>query len=100
MRISNWSSGVCASDLAVRRHFAAAIAADRDQRDALARRAVGRRIEMAGGEIMAEADDLVDEEGGRIRRDPPRRGVSQQPELNLGAEIGRASCRERECQSV
>src|SRR3546814_8749188 len=40
---------------------------------------------MAGGEIMAEADDLVDEEGGRIRRDPPRRGVSQQPELNLGA---------------
>src|SRR3546814_2907658 len=39
-------------DIAVRRHFAAAIAADRDQRDALARRAVGRGIEMAGGEIM------------------------------------------------
>src|SRR3546814_13809998 len=49
-------------DIAVRRHFAAAIAADRDQRDALARRAVGRRIEMAGGERMAEADDLRPED--------------------------------------
>src|SRR3546814_8563689 len=71
-------------EVAVRRHFAAAIAADRDQRDALARRAVGRRIEMAGGEIMAEADDLVDQERGRARRNPSRRGMLAQPALDLG----------------
>src|SRR3546814_7529805 len=71
-------------DVAVRRHLAAAIAADRDQRDALARRAVGRRIEMAGGEIMAEADDLVDQERGRARRNPSRRGMLEQPALDLG----------------
>ncbi len=74
-------------DIAVRRHFAATIAADRNQRDPLARRAVGRGVEMAGGEIMAEADDLIDEEGGRVRRDPPGRGVREQPALDLGTAL-------------
>ena len=40
---------------------------------------------MVGGEIVAETDDLVDEEGGRIRRDAPRRGAFEQPALDLGA---------------
>src|SRR3546814_15380724 len=61
-------------DIDVRRHFAAAIADDRDQRDALARRAVGRGVDVAGGEIMAEGDDRSEEErggegGGRWGRD-------------------------------
>src|SRR3546814_16838901 len=39
---------------------------------------------MAGGEIMAEADDLVDQERGRARRNPSRRGMLEQPALDLG----------------
>jgi hypothetical protein len=71
----------------VRRHFTAAVTADRDQGDAFARRAVRRRIKMADGEIMAEADDLVDQERHRIRRDAPRRRPFEQPALDLGAAV-------------
>jgi hypothetical protein len=39
------------------------------------------------GEIVAEADDLVDQEGGRLRSDTPRRGVCEQPPLDLGAPV-------------
>src|SRR3546814_3003732 len=47
-------------DVAERRHFTAAIAADRDQRDPFARRPVSRRIEMIDGEVVDEANDMSD----------------------------------------
>src|SRR3546814_20522936 len=73
MRISDWSSDVCSSDL----------------RDALARRAVGRRIEMAGGEIMAEADDLVDVESFLTLKE-----VHRSEERRVGKECV-SRCRDR-----
>src|SRR3546814_1244597 len=40
---------------------------------------------MMGGEIIGEADDLVDQEGGRLRRKPPGRGRREQSPFDLGA---------------
>ena len=74
-------------DVAVRRHFAAAVAADRDQRDALTRRAIARGIEMSDGEIVAEADELVDQEGSGLRGDEPRRRKGEQASRDFGAPI-------------
>src|SRR3546814_946056 len=107
MRISDWSSDVCSSDLrldhlfgparllergdeadvdvAVRRHLAAAVAADRGHRDPLARRAIARGIEVMGGEVVGEADDLVDQASGRIGRETASRGMIEQAALDLGA---------------
>src|SRR5690606_7553905 len=50
----------------------------------LARRAIARGIEMLGGKIMAEADDLIDEEGGCIGCDPPCRRLVEQAAFDLG----------------
>jgi len=72
-------------DVAERRHVAAAIAADRDQRQPLARRRVARRIEVVDREIVAQADDLVGQKGGRMRRHPPCRRMEQQPAADLRA---------------
>src|SRR5690606_2178445 len=71
-------------DVAVRRHLAATVTANGDHRDPLARRAVASRIEMLGGEIMAETDDLIDQEGGRIGCDAPCRGLLEEAALDLG----------------
>src|SRR3546814_4523781 len=68
-------------DVAVRRHLAAAVAADRDHRDPLARRAIARGIEVMGGEVVGEADDLVDQESGRIGREPASRSEEHTSEL-------------------
>src|SRR3546814_10299610 len=87
MRISDWSSDVCSSDLTI------------------AARAAGAHDAATGGVVPAfhlattfERDPAYVLPGGRnyIRPDNP---AGRQPEAVL-AEIGRASCRERVCQYV
>src|SRR3546814_1329100 len=90
MRISDWSSDVCSSDLGALhavRNVEERIEEVRqeDQRADLVARRVGDQHDLAvtrGGELLVG------------RRDE----VEQVAELAAG-EIGRASCRERVCQS-
>src|SRR3546814_3842403 len=87
MRISDWSSDVCASDL---RAMAPAGAAHRDGQVALAFALIARQ------QVFQHAGELVEEgaEAGVLRHVIGHRGI-------LSAEqIGRASCRERVCQYV
>lgn len=74
-------------DVAERRHFGAAVPADRDDRDALPRRAIARGIKMIDGEVVREADDLVDQEGGRLRRDQSVRRLGEQAAADLGPAL-------------
>src|SRR3546814_1007455 len=73
MRISDWSSDVCSSDLAFPKR-------------------TERGQEPARGKL---------DRRGQCHRRPPRRGhkISKRPVEHI-EEIGRASCRERVCQSV
>src|SRR3546814_7806737 len=71
MRISDWSSDVCSSDLGPRRGL--------DLHELL-----GSEDE---GHLVGEAAEPVD-------------AVHQRGDLRVGAEIGRASCRARVCQYV
>src|SRR3546814_19334986 len=114
MRISDWNSDVCSSDLAHRR-----------QREPLGSRRVVQRIEPAGREIEQQAQYLVGEKGVGCRNLRAPAGIRLQPPVDLGAplvqrllqnlrgplasyrgaaivaqQIGRASCRERVCQYV
>src|SRR3546814_12833610 len=99
MRISDWSSDVCSSDLGGQRNrIEAAVEGEgRRDRDALAR--IEERI-LRGAEKVAAAaiDDAVRRAIGQdtlIDRGILERRV----ELAIG-EIGRASCRERVCPYV
>src|SRR3546814_2193269 len=85
MRISDWSSDVCSSDLHGREGLVAA------------------RLEARGVERRAGCEDNA---VGRPRLDAPDRIVGDarvgrpHGDFGLGREIGRASCRERVCQYV
>src|SRR3546814_10262291 len=82
MRISDWSSDVCSSDLKASDHRMLLAAAEKHLRAELARRATA----------LAEGDDAA----LSLIADP---GTA--PRLAWhGDEIGRASCRERVCQYV
>ena len=63
-------------DVAVRRHLAAAGAAERDQRQRVGRRA-------PGGMFVGKADDLVVKEGSRVRRRPAVARISGKPPRDL-----------------
>src|SRR3546814_15938451 len=107
MRISDWSSDVCSSDLVDREGFEAAMA---EQRRA-ARAAWKGSGDKASDELWF---DLVEEKGGTefvgytseqgegeiiaIVRDGAR--VDRAGVGDTVAKIGRASCRERVCQYV
>src|SRR3546814_1830066 len=86
MRISDWSSDVCSSDLPRQGHDVA----------------VGETVRIArrpgdGGLIKAAAAEIVAPVAERACEQPilpPDRGDGR------NAEIGRASCRERVCQYV
>src|SRR3546814_17679628 len=111
MRISDWSSDVCSSDL-----LALVALAGEDVEVRLAHQVMplgeGRRG--LGEVIGARRDQAVDaagDGGGRARiRDKEGRGVAlddrlgddgrREPRLHVLEEIGRASCRERGCQYV
>src|SRR3546814_20975280 len=86
MRISDWSSDVCSSDLeggGERSHGASAD--DRARRAGLCRGDRHRRTKRQRQKLFRDAQDL-----------PRYRSQDRQD----GAEIGRASCRERGCQYV
>src|SRR3546814_12086769 len=95
MRISDWSSDVCSSDLGAEK-LAAEAAPTRAQWLELARsedlRQVIRRAFDALQVRITQAAVVVDVDGAvAVER------LDQQPDRR---QIGRASCRERVCQSV
>src|SRR3546814_12428436 len=100
MRISDWSSDVCSSDLAARGRIdeagdgaqqgGLAAAGRAEKREELARRDVERGI-LDGGKIAETDADAIKGDGGCHGK---RKAESD------GTEIGRASCRERVCQYV
>ena len=53
-------------DIGEGRELAAAIAADRDQRHALARRRIGDQVDVGRDKIVERANELIDEEGKRV----------------------------------
>jgi hypothetical protein len=54
-------------DVGIGRELAAAVAANRDHGHALARGRIGGRIDVADGEIVEHADELIHQEGERVR---------------------------------
>src|SRR3546814_2073539 len=107
MRISDWSSDVCSSDLLGRNGLVAAAEQDhgihRLRRDHLLN--VHRHeiaIEHAGRieEGLAERDRRKLDRQPAGRDDAALRRLDQFREMPMAVEIGRASCRERECQYV
>src|SRR3546814_9413394 len=97
MRISDWSSDVCSSDLDHRQHHPRPGRKDRGQRDAeRKRRRRGDLALAADRALLAPRGDMMPEMG--MRQQPglePRRRARE-----AEGEIGRASCRERVCQYV
>src|SRR3546814_14231277 len=90
MRISDWSSDVCSSDLLVQgfnQHGAALAAADADGRHAALGAAALERVKQVQHNARA----------GRPHRVPAGHGPAI--DVDLG-ELGRAPCRERVCQYV
>src|SRR3546814_19627947 len=96
MRISDWSSDVCSSDLRLAEDLVDAVAGGENARSRGAGGAAGgddvalvvhlhRALEYLGGRIVADGDE--DAVAGQLAERP-------------GLEIGRASCRERVCQDV
>src|SRR3546814_4021525 len=89
MRISDWSSDVCASDL--------------DQRVL----GVGLQVEggLSGGRLLARGRNRDDETGGaatlpRLAFERLAVLVERMMQIRRPVEIGRASCRERVCTYV
>src|SRR3546814_13133317 len=103
MRISDWSSDVCSSDLAIlfadQRRIVELLAlgiAPQLGADVLVQ-PLGERLGKAVGDRFQEDTRIIvmiGAEAGQMRLDPVPGGHRE------AAEIGRASCRERECQYV
>src|SRR3546814_19897624 len=105
MRISDWSSDVCSSDLdrstayrsayGATREFAALDGGKQEHCTRYSeRRIVLRQDERSGWKCCSAGRSLYDPETSKSGRDR-----DPQPE-DQSAEIGRASCRERVCQYV
>src|SRR3546814_9637798 len=77
MRISDWSSDVCSSDLAA------------------AARVLRHRVKPILGHVQVQRTQVDAAEIGQRLHDP-----GEVAGLVVGLEIGRASCRERVCQYV
>src|SRR3546814_14659413 len=80
MRISDWSSDVCSSDLFEHTGITAGSEID-----------VAAHGEVAAGELTAHVEFACW---------PGERTQAEQVAIQLGQQIGRASCRERVCQYV
>src|SRR3546814_11964661 len=103
MRISDWSSDVCSSDL-VSRHQAVAVAAQQPRRLPCAPEAQ-RGLEALlrlREERALRRRDAGDAEGAQHRSRALRPRLARPPGSSLQSlqarQIGRASCRERVCQ--
>src|SRR3546814_11740626 len=92
MRISDWSSDVCSSDLRLSGVEAGAHAQAEEVGFLLCRREGERRIAARLGEGVALGPHMPEPRAGRDRGGAPP-GV-------VGDPTGRASCRERVCQYV
>src|SRR3546814_20825801 len=92
MRISDWSSDVCASDL-----LGVEVAGLRCHGEAQLGQAALRRPELL---VLDEADKLAERGPGGIQHLGQRLGAWPALLGFLGDEIGRAPCRERVCQYV
>src|SRR3546814_9184428 len=86
MRISDWSSDVCSSDLTERR----------------GKQAAGGIPARKRSEVMNLIQTLEQEEIKRLAKNVPdfSPGDTVVVSVNVVEEIGRASCRERVCQYV
>src|SRR3546814_8897940 len=93
MRISDWSSDVCSSDLQTEKHRQRDIAAG-TQQQAFAQQAQRLQAE-ARKRREAAAEAYHQQQPGLVR--PATAGELFFP---AGQQIGRASCRERVCQYV
>src|SRR3546814_3475639 len=83
MRISDWSSDVCSSDLPERRQD------------------VGRQVQLDRAVVELDVELALRRLPGEGRGDFGGHGFGTQPVAGAGQhEIGRASCRERVCQYV
>src|SRR3546814_16301178 len=103
MRISDWSSDVCSSDLTSRRKFSllqgrlGLIPVDDD--DVLAARGLLRRIAQQAQALQDITQHGV-AHGADGRAALHAEVLGDDSLLACGPEIGRASCRERVCQYV
>src|SRR3546814_3216126 len=112
MRVSDWSSDVCSSDLRVRRVDEPTELQAGDYVVALAtvaplaftvfyRRELPQMVALAAAVAGHErAEDLAQEALLRAHREWDRIGRYDKPGAWTRREIGRASCRERVCQDV
>src|SRR3546814_16770903 len=121
MRISDWSSDVCSSDLVAVAEAGYAAVLQKPADDALdpdvVRQAADARPQAADaadheidlhaglGRAVQPVDDLVIDQGIQLRPDmpgPPLGGMLHflLDVLYQGLQIGRASCRERVCHYV
>src|SRR3546814_11662251 len=98
MRISDWSSDVCSSDLHLAGELAGAVGNELDVVQALLL-APGIHHE---GVVHRETVDLVDAFGLELRIElvEIRELVGRAGRREGAGQIGRASCRERVCQYV
>src|SRR3546814_17380835 len=91
MRISDWSSDVCSSDLNLDEHV------DRGAVDRQDRRALAGRQRPDYRRLFAVADEPLVADDGHLAGDRQRAGAGARDGADLH-QIGRASCRERGCQ--
>src|SRR3546814_13655226 len=102
MRISDWSSDVCSSDLDDRHQFRFIVSpedgADYEDLKPLTRRLMTRMEEDLGTKLDWVAVDHFNT--GHPHTHIILRGRDEKGADLIIAQIGRASCRERVCQSV
>src|SRR3546814_11504843 len=96
MRISDWSSDVCSSDLTVARRPSEGLRGRRDGGQRL-----GDPAHRVNGEKRHENQNDGQRQDGRCQDEVPRIGDSRRVEQEGAAiKIGSASCRERVCRRV
>src|SRR3546814_13742957 len=99
MRISDWSSDVCSSDLVATPLLSAAMDTVTEARLAIAiarEGGLGILHRNASIEEQASMVDRVKRSESGLITDP----ITTTPDATIEEEIGRASCRERGCQYV
>src|SRR3546814_15213833 len=102
MRISDWSSDVCSSDLGLAAGVVVAVAGFFSIRMQMWGMGTFGMLVAAAGSIIAALLFMVGFSAAGTSLLDQARGIAQRPfgALLFAGEIGRASCRERVCQSV
>src|SRR3546814_20905292 len=109
MRISDWSSDVCSSDLAIHREVGLSRADSARMVESILGRMCGALADGENVKISGFGTFVLRDKGERIGRNPktgvevpiaPRRVHTFRASPMMRAPIGRAPCRERGGQSV